>query len=132
MCKHIANAQVSIRAPCCHKWFDCPLCHAERSDHELEKAADIVLGCKKCRKVFRVSTDNKEFEEADEYCPHCDNHYVLDAEGDADAGQAGIAVEFDSGEQIDSRVKSRGEVRWLADAWRLAVAHPVWQKFEGF
>ena len=33
--------------------------------------------CKKCRKAFRK--DASEFEEADEYCPHCDNHFVLDA-----------------------------------------------------
>lgn len=23
---------------------------------------------------------NREFEEADEYCPHCDNHFIIDAE----------------------------------------------------
>lgn len=40
MCKHILNAQVSVRAPCCKMWFDCPECHAEywegkEGDHEL-------------------------------------------------------------------------------------------------
>ncbi len=53
MCKHILNAQVSIRAPCCQKWFDCPECHAEASDHELTKTFDMVFACKKCKKVFR-------------------------------------------------------------------------------
>lgn len=37
----------------------------------------MVFACKKCKKCFRK--DVKEFEEADEYCPHCDNHFVLDA-----------------------------------------------------
>ncbi|KAG8220513.1 hypothetical protein J3R82DRAFT_3215 [Butyriboletus roseoflavus] len=30
--------------------------------------------CKKCKKAFRKDMSN--YEESDEYCPHCDNHYV--------------------------------------------------------
>ena len=30
--------------------------------------------CKKCKKAFRK--DMSTYEESDEYCPHCDNHYV--------------------------------------------------------
>ncbi len=30
--------------------------------------------CKKCRKAFRK--DMSAYEESDEFCPHCDNHYV--------------------------------------------------------
>ena len=30
--------------------------------------------CKKCRKAFRK--DLTQYEESDEFCPHCDNHYV--------------------------------------------------------
>ena len=30
--------------------------------------------CKKCKKAFRK--DMSVYEESDEYCPHCDNHYV--------------------------------------------------------
>lgn len=30
--------------------------------------------CKKCRKAFRK--DLTQYEDSDEYCPHCDNHYV--------------------------------------------------------
>ena len=67
MCKHILNAQVAIRAPCCRKWFDCPDCHAEMTDHDLEKTLEMVFACKKCKKVFRKNVE--EFEEADEYCP---------------------------------------------------------------
>lgn len=37
----------------------------------------MTFACKKCKKCFRK--DAQEFEEADEYCPHCDNHFVLDA-----------------------------------------------------
>ncbi|KAF3009705.1 hypothetical protein E8E13_008808 [Curvularia kusanoi] len=37
----------------------------------------MVFICKKCKKAFRK--DAREFEDSDEYCPHCDNHFVLDA-----------------------------------------------------
>ena len=78
MCKHILNAQVSIRATCCRKWFDCPECHEEMADHPLLKSTELVFACKKCRKVFRK--DASDFDEADQYCPHCDNLYILPAE----------------------------------------------------
>ncbi|TVY50951.1 Uncharacterized protein LCER1_G006916 [Lachnellula cervina] len=75
--KHILNAQVSIRAPCCRKWFDCAECHLETEDHPLLQRTEMVFACKKCKKAFRK--DGQEFEESDEYCPHCDNHFVLEA-----------------------------------------------------
>ena len=34
----------------------------------------MTFMCKKCRKAFRKDMSN--YEESDEYCPHCDNHYV--------------------------------------------------------
>lgn len=55
----------------------------------------MTFVCKKCKKAFRK--DAREFEDrwvilyihikgaivlkncSDEYCPHCDNHFVLDA-----------------------------------------------------
>ncbi|KAJ7189014.1 hypothetical protein C8R46DRAFT_33966 [Mycena filopes] len=77
MCKHILNAQVSIRAPCCKAWYDCSECHAEAQTHSLAKAAEMTFMCKKCKKAFRK--DMSVYEESDEYCPHCDNHYVIDA-----------------------------------------------------
>ncbi|KAJ7023397.1 hypothetical protein C8F04DRAFT_1213305 [Mycena alexandri] len=64
--KHILNAQVSIRAPCCKSWYDCAECHGDAQTHALAKTAEMTFMCKKCKK-------------ADEYCPHCDNHYVIDA-----------------------------------------------------
>ncbi|CAE6523792.1 unnamed protein product [Rhizoctonia solani] len=77
MCKHILNAQAAIRAPCCQKWFDCPECHAEVSDHPIRKTTEMIFMCKKCRKAFRK--DMTTFEESDEYCPHCDNHFIVEA-----------------------------------------------------
>lgn len=53
MCKHVLNAQVAVRAPCCKRWFDCPECHAEQTDHELLKTTEMVFACKKCKKCFR-------------------------------------------------------------------------------
>ncbi|KAE8166680.1 hypothetical protein BDV40DRAFT_296459 [Aspergillus tamarii] len=41
------------------------------------KNTEMVFACKKCKKCFRK--DSTEFEESDEYCPHCDNHFVLEA-----------------------------------------------------
>lgn len=66
--------QVAIRAPCCKKWFDCAECHAEQSDHRLAKTNEMTFLCKGCKKAFRK--DMTAYEESDEYCPHCDNHYV--------------------------------------------------------
>ncbi|KJR82365.1 zinc finger protein [Sporothrix schenckii 1099-18] len=77
MCKHILNAQVSIRSPCCRKWFDCSECHQETEDHALLQRFEMIFACKKCKKCFRK--DAREFEDSDEYCPHCDNHFVIDA-----------------------------------------------------
>ncbi|KAG1794129.1 uncharacterized protein HD556DRAFT_1432050 [Suillus plorans] len=96
MSKHIFNAQVSIRAPCCKRWFDCAECHAEAEDHMLGKTTEMVFVCKKCKKAFRKDMSN--YEESDEFCPHCDNHYVIDAK----TPQAVIGVEGE-----DARVDAR-------------------------
>ncbi|KAJ9639874.1 hypothetical protein H2201_007348 [Coniosporium apollinis] len=77
MCKHVLNAQVSIRSPCCRKWFDCADCHHETESHPLQQSLSMTFACKKCKKCFRK--DAAEFEESDEYCPHCDNHFVIEA-----------------------------------------------------
>ena len=71
------NAQVSIRSPCCRKWYECAECHAENESHPLKPALEMTFACKKCKKCFRK--DVQEFDESDEYCPHCDNHFVLEA-----------------------------------------------------
>lgn len=77
MCKHVLNAQVSIRSPCCKQWFDCADCHAEKESHPLLQRLEMIFACKKCKKCFRK--DVTDWDESDEYCPHCDNHFVLEA-----------------------------------------------------
>lgn len=52
----------------------CPECHAETQDHPLAKTTELAFLCKKCRRAFRK--DMAQYEPEDEYCPHCDNHYV--------------------------------------------------------
>ncbi|VVT56387.1 uncharacterized protein SAPINGB_P005031 [Magnusiomyces paraingens] len=86
MCKHILNAQVSIRTQCCRKWYDCPQCHLENEDHPLKKTLDLTMICKKCKKAFRK--DLTDFDEADQFCPYCDNEYFIPAvTGNAPAPQ---------------------------------------------
>ncbi|KAI2488389.1 hypothetical protein P3342_008656 [Pyrenophora teres f. teres] len=104
MCKHVLNAQVSIRSPCCKKWFDCAECHQEQSDHPLMQTFDMTFICKKCKKAFRK--DAREFEDADEYCPHCDNHFVLEAK----TPKASLQVEGEDA-RIDSRMLKDDRVR---------------------
>jgi uncharacterized CHY-type Zn-finger protein len=55
MCKHIPNAQATIRAACCKRWFDCTQCHDESNmgDHVLFKTMELIVACKACRKVFK-------------------------------------------------------------------------------
>ncbi|KAH6914074.1 hypothetical protein BKA70DRAFT_1260363 [Coprinopsis sp. MPI-PUGE-AT-0042] len=106
MCKHILNAQVSIRAPCCKQWYDCAECHAEAQSHRLAKAAEMVFICKKCKKAFRK--DMTSYEESDEYCPHCDNHYVIEAKtAKPIIGVEGEDARIDSRMLKDDRVKAK-------------------------
>ncbi|KAJ5980986.1 hypothetical protein N7481_008284 [Penicillium waksmanii] len=102
--KHILNAQVSIRSACCRKWFDCAECHGEQEKHQLIKSAEMIFACKKCKKCFRK--DASEFEESDEYCPHCDNHFVLEAV----TPQASLQVEGDDA-RMDNRMLKDDRVR---------------------
>ncbi|KIV93025.1 hypothetical protein PV10_04270 [Exophiala mesophila] len=97
MCKHILNAQVSIRSPCCRKWFDCAECHAEQEKHPLLQSHDMTFICKKCRKAFRK--DTRDWDDSDEYCPNCDNHFVLEAV----TPKAALKVESDD-VRMDSRM----------------------------
>jgi len=97
MCKHILNAQVAIRAPCCRKWFDCAECHQEQENHSLQQKTELTFACKKCKKCFRK--DAQDFDDADEFCPHCDNHFVLEAV----VPQAALKIEGEDA-RIDSRM----------------------------
>ena len=122
MCRHILNAQVSVRAPCCKLWFDCPECHAERwgEDHELMPTMDMVMLCKKCKRAFRKEVS--EFEEADEYCPHCDNHYIIEAKTQQTEGRMVVTVQQERGHEHkmmkDDREKDRGQTLDRSSAWQ--------------
>jgi len=107
MCKHILNAQVAIRSPCCKKWFDCADCHHEQEKHPLMQSLEMVFACKKCKKCFRK--DATEFEESDEYCPHCDNHFVIEAK----TPKAAISVEGEDARK-DSRMIKDERIRQVA------------------
>ncbi|KAJ5851485.1 uncharacterized protein N7529_010870 [Penicillium soppii] len=109
--KHILNAQVAIRSHCCRKWFDCAQCHQESESHMLQKSAEMIFACKKCKKCFRK--DAAEFEDSDEYCPHCDNHFVIDAvEPEARLHVEGDDARMDNRMLKDDRV-ARDEERSL-------------------
>ena len=98
-----------MRAKCCRKWFDCPQCHAEQADHELKRTTTMALACKKCKKAFRKNLEDDEMDDADNYCPHCDNLYVLPAvEGEAAASSSAPMqyVEMDA-EDLDARVQNK-------------------------
>ena len=86
MCQHIVNAQISLQCQAGKGkglWFDCSQCHVEKYPEEvfdpMQHGTNIInYSCKKCKHFFQK--DMSSFEEADEYCPYCDNHFVLDAE----------------------------------------------------
>ena len=126
MCKHILNAQVSVRAPCCKKWFDCKECHDEywNGDHELMPTMEMIFMCKKCKKAFRK--DISEFEEADEYCPHCDNHFIIEAKTPENSGRLVVEVEQTRGHEHklfkDEREKQRAPTLNEDMDWRPAAA----------
>ena len=130
MCKHILNAQVAVRAPCCKKWFDCPECHMEfwGEDHELMPTMEMVFLCKKCRKAFRKEVS--EFEEADEYCPHCDNHFIIEAKTPETEGRLVVEVEQERGHENkmfkDEREKDRRPTLDRNVDWRTpAMMEPI-------
>ena len=102
--KHVLNAQVAVRAPCCRRFFDCPECHAETQDHRLAKTLELAFVCKKCRRAFRK--DMTRFEAADEFCPHCDNHYVIEAK----TPQLMLQVEGEDG-RVDPSIMRDPRVR---------------------
>ena len=67
------------------------------------------MACKKCKKVFRK--DVSDFDEADEFCPRCDNHYVVPASTPQQKGKLVIEFEAKKGHEhkmfIDEREKER-------------------------
>ncbi|KAF8263538.1 hypothetical protein EI94DRAFT_1772901 [Lactarius quietus] len=57
----------------------------------------MTFMCKKCKKAFRK--DMTTYEESDEYCPHCDNHYLIEAK----TPQVAIGIEGEDA-RIDARL----------------------------
>ena len=76
------------------------------------KGMEFVFACKKCKKVFRK--DVTEFEDADEYCPHCDNHYIIEAKTPMTEGVLKIEFTMEKGHENeifkDDRQKPREQV----------------------
>lgn len=67
---------------------------------------EMIFACKKCKKCFRK--DMNEFEESDEFCPHCDNHFVIEAkEPKMKLEVEGEDARVDSRMLKDERVKSK-------------------------
>jgi len=60
--------------------------------------------CKKCKRAFRK--DVTDFDETDEYCPHCDNHFVIEAK----EPQAALKVESED-VRVDSRFVKDERIR---------------------
>jgi hypothetical protein len=77
---------------------------------------ELVLACKKCKKVFRKQVE--EYEEADEFCPNCDNHYVIEAKTPEQKGKLVIEFEQQKGHEnkmfVDEREKQRQRVFEMA------------------
>ena len=68
----------------------------------------MTFACKKCKKCFRK--DVQEFEESDEYCPHCDNHFLREAlEPKPRVEVEGEDVRRDARMLRDERVKGKEE-----------------------
>ena len=57
----------------------------------------MVFLCKKCKKAFRKNVE--EFEEADEYCPHCDNHFMPEAKTPETEGKLVFEFEMETGHE---------------------------------
>ena len=77
-CKHVLNSTVSIRAPCCLKWFECFECHDEFMDHPMTTSPILTLACLCCRMLFKK--DLALFGDQDEICPHCSQRWIKPGE----------------------------------------------------
>ncbi|THG92676.1 hypothetical protein EW145_g8628 [Phellinidium pouzarii] len=60
----------------------------------------MTFMCKQCRRAFRK--DVAEYEESDEFCPHCDNHYAV-AVIEAKTPQPVLTVQTDD-VRVDARM----------------------------
>ena len=85
---------------------------------------ELVFLCKKCKRAFRKQVG--EFEEADEYCPHCDNHYIIEAKTPFTEGQLVVEVQQERGHEHkmfkDEREKQRAPTLNQDIDWKPAAA----------
>lgn len=67
---------------------------------------EMVFMCKKCHRCFRK--DMNDFDpETDEYCPHCDNHFVIDAVTPKDKLVVEVEGDVDMIANRDPRIKRK-------------------------
>lgn len=68
----------------------------------------MTMICKKCKKAFRKDVADMEGpDEADEYCPHCDNHFLREAvTKDATVGMSGKTPKVDDVRKQQTYVES--------------------------
>lgn len=80
----------------------------------------MTFACKKCKKVFRK--DMEAFDESDEFCPGCDNHYYLEAK----TPEARLQVESDD-VRVDARMlkDDRQQAPEQQTIWNLDKASEV-------
>ncbi|OMJ24666.1 hypothetical protein AYI70_g1430 [Smittium culicis] len=71
------------------------------------KSHELVLACKKCKKVFRKNTEDlDEADDTDEYCPYCDNHFVIEAK----IPKMGLGIEGED-LRIDNRMAKDDRIK---------------------
>lgn len=59
----------------------------------------------------------RKWEEADEFCPHCDNHFYIEAQTPEkkNGGMQTINIEAKSGDVLDARTKEHAALRKEAE-----------------
>ena len=64
---------------------------------------------------------NEDFQEADEFCPHCDNHFVIEAKTIENTGKIVLEFKMEKGHENkmskDDREKDRARVLQPDLAW---------------
>ncbi|KAJ9077329.1 hypothetical protein DSO57_1017644 [Entomophthora muscae] len=76
----------------------------------------MIFACKKCKKVFRK--DTTDFDKSDEFCPRCDNHFVLPArtlDSEYTHYEPKIDPRVDTSHLFDKRIKQPSLEEQLKD-----------------
>lgn len=78
------------------------------SDHRLGRTTEMQFVCKQCKRAFRK--DLAQFEPEDEFCPHCDNHFVVQAKtGSSGARRPATTDEQEDGQDGTASVSAMPE-----------------------